>query len=153
MCLRALRVLLLTYTSCSLVKTCFYNLTILCSLICVKIRLSSDILVVSIQLSVWFLVLLSAFSFQFGHCSKRPLEYASNPGTFADDRIYFIWSSEFHFHFGSCSKQSPQSHGYGSNPRSFADDQIYLVVRIPLSIRSLWLSAIFTFQNQNVDDV
>ena len=31
-------------------------------------------------------------SFQFGPCSKQSPEYGSNPGSFADDRIYLVVS-------------------------------------------------------------
>ena len=81
--------------------------------------------------TMWFLVWLSAFSFQLS-------------------MWFLVWLSVFSFQCGPCSKQSPE---YGSNPGSFADDWIYLVVSIQLSIRSLWSSAIFTFQNQTIDDV
>ena len=56
------------------------------------------------QHSAFDVVLSFVVSIQFGPCSKRSPEYASNPGSFADDRIYFIWSSAFHFHFGSYRK-------------------------------------------------
>ena len=65
-----------------------------------------------------------------------------------DNRIF--WLSAFGFRCGSCNKQSSE---FGLNPGLFADDRIYLVVTFRLSIRSLWSSATFTFQNQTVDDV
>ena len=33
---------------------------------------------------------LSAFGFRCGSCNKQSPEYGSNPGSFADDRIYLV---------------------------------------------------------------